>query len=482
MNHSEQVCACYTQTMKRRARIICTIGPASSSRRVISDLLAAGMNIARLNFSHGDHATHKSIMTRLRQVALRADKPLAIMQDLQGIKIRTGIFKDGPVELKKGSTLLLASGTGPCTHQKIFVSCPGIVRNAQKGDKVLINDGLIKLRVTGKSGNALVTKVLAGGMVSDRKGVNLPGMRITTRSFTPKDRADLDLGLAMGVDYVAVSFTRTAQDIKTVKNYIRKKGGHARVIAKIEKPEALTNLDAILHEAHGIMIARGDLGVEVPPEDVPVIQKQLIERANKMGKTVITATEMLESMTMKARPTRAEVSDVATAITDGADALMLSAETSTGRHPVKAVRMMDRVIRSTEAAIKTLPTYISNGTHSEAVAFAAAEAAESMGASLIVAFTMTGKTAMLLSKYRPAMPVAAFTPSNETRQRMAFYWGVDPNIMRPLTSIDEVITEVENTLKKAGLVRRGQSIIIVASSPIGSAEETNLMKAHKIGA
>jgi pyruvate kinase len=465
----------------KKARIVCTIGPASGSRKALYGLISGGMDVARLNFSHGDHQGHGRAMEAIRGGAKKNGRPVAILQDLQGIKIRTGPMEGGSVRLRRGRELLVAPGAASGTEEKIYVSYPHIIGDASVGDRILLDDGLMELRVLGKKGAALRTRVIEGGMLKDRKGVNLPGMDLRTQSFTRKDREDLAFGLEMGVDYVAVSFVRSASDLRKVRSYMTRSGRSAPIIAKIEKPEAVENIDEILSEADGIMVARGDLGVEMSPEDVPLIQKMLIDRANTAGKLVITATQMLESMTEHARPTRAEVTDVANAVIDGSDALMLSAETSVGKNPIKALRMMSRIIVTTEADVPSFPMYRNEGTFSEAIAVAATDAAQDIGARHIVAFTQSGYTARLLSKFRPSVPIIAFTPHEEARRRMSLYWGVQPRIMRPLKSTDSVFREVEKALLRDRLAKKGDRIVITASTPIGVAGKTNLLKLHRIG-
>jgi pyruvate kinase len=466
----------------RRARIVCTLGPASEKREMVQGLVRGGMDVARLNFSHGEHAGHERLFRVVRAAAKRAGRPVAVLQDLQGIKIRTGTFPGGSMELKKGEETVLVPGTGEGTKERVPVSYGALARYGRKGDRVLIDDGLVELRVTGKKGNALTVKVVEGGIVKDRKGVNLPGMKIAIESFTPKDRRDLEFGLRLGVDYVAVSFVREAADVRKVREFMeRKRGPRPLLIAKIEKPEAVANIDAILDEADGIMVARGDLGVEVPTEEVPLIQKELIRRANARGRLVITATQMLESMTVHTTPTRAEATDVANAVIDGSDALMLSAETSAGRHPLASVKMMDRIIRKTESTIRAVPSYLAGNSHSEAVAAAASRAAESIGAKYVVAFTQSGYSARLLSKERPAVPIVAFTPSEDVCRRMALTWGVIPLRVRELTSTDPVLKEVEKTLLKEGLAKKGDHVVITASVPIDQRGKTNMLKLHRVG-
>lgn len=466
---------------KRKAKIVCTIGPASAKREVISLLIKNGMDVARLNFSHGDHDTHKKAIEFIRDISRRYRRPVAILQDLQGVKIRVGLIEDGAVELKKGRTLLLIPGEGIGNQKQIFISYPALIKDAKKGDRILLDDGLIQLSVLGKTQNALKARVVEGGLLKDRKGVNLPGVKISAVSFTGKDQKDLLFGIDMNVDYVAISFVRDASDIRKVKEWLKHRKQQIPLIAKIEKPEALHNIEEILSEADGIMVARGDLGVEIPPEEVPLIQKELIDEANKRGKIVITATQMLESMTEHLRPTRAETTDVANAVIDGTDALMLSAETATGKYPVEAVRMMDRIIRHTERMKETESSYIRGDIFAEATADAACRAAEDINAKALVAFTQSGFTARLLSKFRPKVPIIALTPDERIKNRVCLYWGVTPKIMKLPKTTDEMIENVEESLLKERIVKKGDRIVITSSSPLSTKGKTNFMKLHRIG-
>lgn len=465
----------------RNVKIVCTIGPSSSSRKVIASLIKNGMNVARLNFSHGDYPTHKRNIEIIRDVSQKLKKPVAILQDLQGIKIRVGLIEGDEIELKKGNVLLLSPGEGIGNRERIFISYPALIKDTKIGNKILLDDGLIQLTVIGKEKEGVRVKVIEGGILRSKKGVNLPNVKISARSFTKKDEKDLIFGLSMDVDYVAISFVRTANDLRKVKMWLKGKGQHVPLIAKIEKPEALSNIDEILSEAEGIMVARGDLGVEMPAEEVPLIQKALIDKANKRGKIVITATQMLESMTEHMRPTRAETTDVANAVLDGTDALMLSAETASGKYPVDSLRMMDKIIRYTELRKEYNSVYLRGKTFAEATADAACVAAEYVGAKAIVAFTKSGFTAKLLSKFRPKVPIIAFTPDDKIKKRMCLYWGVNPKNMRLLSTIDEMIMEVEKRLIEEHIVKRGDRIVIISSSPLSTLIKTNFMKLHRIG-
>jgi pyruvate kinase len=465
----------------RKAKIVCTIGPASSNKEVIYSLMKSGMDIARLNFSHGDHDTHKKRIELIRDISLRYNKPIAILQDLQGIKIRVGLIEGGAVELKKGGTVFLIPGEGIGNQKRIFISYPALLRDVKKGNRILLDDGLIQLSVLGRAKNALRAKVLEGGILRDRKGVNLPGMKLSVTSFTEKDKKDLLFGIGMDVDYIAISFVRDVGDIKKIKEWLRNKKRQIPLIAKIEKPEALSNIEGILSESDGIMVARGDLGVEMPSEEVPLIQKGLIDKANKTGKIVITATQMLESMTEHMRPTRAETTDVANAVLDGTDALMLSAETAIGNYPVDAVKMMDRIIRYTESIKYAESAYVRGTTSAEAVADAACRAADDINTKVLVAFTQSGFTARLLSKFRPRVPIIAYTPDEKVKNRVCLYWGVTPKIMKLPRTTDEMIANVEKSLLDERIVKKGDRIVITSSSPLSTKGKTNFMKLHRVG-
>lgn len=468
----------------RKTRIVCTIGPASSSREAIRSLIRKGMDVARLNFSHGDHVTYKKIAKLIRDESGNLKKAVAILQDLQGIKIRVGFVSNGSVELKKGAEIFLHSGKEASNDKRIFISYPALRKDIKTGDRILFDDGLIQANVTGKTRDGLRAKIIEGGILRDKKGVNLPHVKTTLPSFTDKDKYDLGFGLTIGVDYAALSFVRTASDVRVVKEWLKKRHASLPLIAKIEKPEALDDIDGILDEADGIMIARGDLGVEISPEEVPIIQKMLISKANEKGKLVITATQMLESMTEHSRPTRAEATDVANAVIDGSDALMLSAETATGKYPVIAVKMMDRIIRYTES--QSLARHDYSGfamlfsDFSGAVAEAACTAAEDIKAKAIVAFTQSGFTARLVSKFRPEVAIIGVTPYDNVKRRMSLYRGVTPMLISHVSNTDNMIQKVEKLLIASKTAKRGDNIVITAGSPLMKRGTTNLMKLHKI--
>jgi pyruvate kinase len=467
----------------RRVKIVCTIGPASSSEDVIHRMIKAGMNIARLNLSHGTRSEHKRAVNIIRAGARKYKSPVAILLDLKGLRLRVGPIRGGSLMLKRGTTLTLTSKTTEGNSREVSISHPHLLRHLRKGDRILIDDGLLRLRVVRKERGRVVTKVIEGGVLKEGKGINLPGIRIPGRVFTEQDRRDLEFGIKIGVDYVAMSFVRSKDDILDVKRHLRRMGVDVPVIAKIEKPQALENIDEIIRVSDGLMIARGDLGVEVSPEEVPLIQKELIEKCNRMMKPVITATQMLESMTAHTRPTRAEAADVANAVLDGTDALMLSAETAIGKYPVETLRMMDRIIRFTEGhKLKGHhDDLFGSKTFAHAIAEAACVSARDIEARAIVAFTRTGFTALLLSKLRPDVPIIAFTPNEAVRRRMSLYWGVTPYVMRFPEDTDRMISRSEKALLREGIVKRNDPITIIATSPFAPGGRTNIMKLHRVG-
>ena len=467
----------------RKAKIVCTIGPASNSKKIIYQMIKNGMNIARLNFSYGTYEEHKRAVNIIRSGARKYDAPVAILQDLKGLKIRIGLIKNGAVKVKEGSTLALTAKKITGDSKQIQIAYPRLVRELKTGDIVLIDDGLIQLTVIRKEKNILIAKVMEGGLLKEKKGVNFPGVRISGPTFTKKDIDDLSLGIKLGVDYIALSFVRSRADILRVKRWLKKNNEDVPVIAKIENRQAIENIEEIIDASDGLMIARGDLGVEVAPEEVPLIQKSLINRCNSALKPVITATQMLESMTEHTRPTRAEAADIANAVLDGTDALMLSAETSVGKYPVKAIRMMDTIIKYTEThKIGESYSDIIAKSFAQAVAGAACSSAMAIKAKTIVTFSQSGFTALLASKFRPVVPVTAFTVSNEIRRRMNLYWGIAPHVMKFPGNTDEMISESEKALLLKGIVKKGDPIVIIAASPFALGGKTNIMKLHKVGA
>ena len=470
----------------RKTKIVCTIGPATNSEKKIIQLIKAGMNVARLNFSHGTQKNHENVITTIRRISIKMNKPVAILQDLQGPKLRVGRIKNGSLYLKKGSKITISINDVVGENQTISTTYKELPKDVKAGTIILLDDGLIRLKVKKTMDDSVICAIEEGGMLTDFKGINLPGVNISQPSFTDKDRADLLFGMSHHVDLVALSFVRSVDDIMQVKKILYKNKKDILVIAKIEKPEAIQNLKEIIQAADGAMIARGDLGVEMPLEKVPVLQKKIINLCQDQGKPVITATQMLESMRHNSRPTRAEVSDVANAIFDGTDAVMLSAETATGFFPIETVKTMDKIIREAEK------TSVSNSRHllppqsriqsiADAVANSACEAAENLKVKIIVTFTYSGFTARMVSKYRPNIKIIAFTPSEIVRHQLNLSWGVIPEKMDYIERIDEIIKQTEILLLNNKIVKEGEKIVVLLGTPIFSKGTTNLMKIHVVG-
>lgn len=468
----------------RHSKIVCTIGPATRSPRMIDRLLEAGMDVARLNFSHGSHEEHARNISLVREASGKHQKPIAILADLQGPKIRTGpLAGGGPVMLRAGQRFVITTARVLGDSTRVNTTFTPLPREVHRGDRILLSDGLIELRVRQVKGHQVICEVVNGGALGEHKGINLPGIKLRVPALTPKDRADLLFALKHGVNYVAVSFVRRPEDVLLAKQIIRRAGNDTPVIAKLEKPEAIDNLDEILQASDAVMVARGDLGVEMSPERVPVVQKTIIARARELRRPVITATQMLESMTENPRPTRAEASDVANAIFDGSDAVMLSAETATGKYPVEAVGMMARIIEEAEGSIHEFPRPAVGeklkvaGTVAELVCHASRE----LHMKVIAVFTHSGFTARLISRYRPLVPIVAFSPETETRRRMALIWGVRPAKIQEMRKVDGLAKVAEQRLLEERLVRKGDVIGIVAGTPMGIRGTTNFMKFHVIG-
>jgi pyruvate kinase len=468
----------------RKAKIVATIGPASEKPEMIRELLKAGMDVARLNFSHGTLEEHARRIRSLRAVAAAAGQSLPLLQDLPGPKIRTGRLRGRrPVMLEAGGTVRLTPGDILGSAARLSINYPNLAREVRRGDRILLSDGLIELRVRGSSGGEVICGIENGGLLGEHKGVNLPGVKLRIPALTPRDEEYLKFGLEQDVDYVALSFVRRAGDVHAAKRIIAAARKQTPVIAKLEKPEALENIDRILTEADGVMIARGDLGVEMPPEKVPVAQKWLIERAGAAKVPVITATQMLESMTLNPRPTRAEASDVANAVFDGSDALMLSAETAAGSYPREAVAMMARIIADAEQHMQERgwwrrPTR--ENTIAETISESVAHATDALGVKALVVFTWSGSTARLVSKYRPSCPIYAFCHSDEVRRRVALYWGTRSRFMPLVTDTDTTVTNAQRLLLEEKCVEPGDIVAVVAGSPFGCAGGTNLMKLLRV--
>ena len=471
----------------RKAKIVCTIGPSSSSEAMLRELMRLGMDVARLNFSHGTHEEHARVIERIRRAAEKEGRPICLLQDLQGPKIRTGRLKyRTPVALKAGSKVVITPRDVPGTALVIATTYADLARDVEPGSRVLLSDGLIELRVRAVQGDDVECEVVNGGMLGEHKGINLPGTAMSVPALSEKDMVDIVFGLKHEVDAIAASFIRTAEDVLAAKRYISSRGGDVPVIAKLEKPQAIEHLEEIFDVADGVMVARGDLGVEVPPEKVPVIQKHIIRRAAEWRKPVITATQMLESMVENPRPTRAEASDVANAIFDGSDAVMLSAESASGKYPREAVAMMAKIIVETESHLldaqwqrqrRTIRRLSIQETICESVAHAALD----LDMRAIAVFTETGTTARLISKFRPQAHIFAFTANAPVCNRMNLLWGVRPSLCNVAPSAEDMLRVAEKELLQAGAVHSGDVMGIVAGTQRSSGS-TNFMRLHVVGA
>jgi pyruvate kinase len=470
----------------RRAKIVATLGPASNTEHLFRELVHAGLDVARLNFSHGTHAEKLKLIQMIRKVAHEEEKPICILADLQGPKIRTGRLRNRlPVSLKAGQHLTITPRDVAGTSNVIATTFPSLAENVTEGARILLSDGLIELRVTRVRGVDVECEVLNGGILGEFKGINLPGIAVRVPSLTAKDEVDLEFAIRNGVDVIAVSFVRTAEDVRLVKRRMAELGAETWIIAKLEKPQAIEHLEAILEVADGVMVARGDLGVELPPEKVPAIQKRVIRRATEMRKPVITATQMLESMIENPRPTRAEASDVANAIYDGTDAVMLSAESAAGKYPVQAVAMMSKIVAETERQIRLEGQrydYHTGGGLSipETICESMAHAADDLDLGAIAVFTETGTTARLISKYQPLPPIFALSSVEPVIRRMMLLWGVHPVPCPKLQYTEQMVETAEAILLKAGHIRLKQILGIVAGTRTLSGS-TNFMRLHMVG-
>ena len=463
--------------MLPRTKIVCTIGPASNSPQVIDKLIRAGMSVARLNFSHGSHQDHAAMVGLIREASKQAGRPIAILQDLCGPKIRVGELPEEGVSLSSGQELILTTQLNKGQTNKVPVSYGDLPSQVKTGDRILLADGLMELVVEKTSAKEIQCRVVTGGVLTSHKGVNLPTSTLNVPALTEKDRRDLLFGLEMGVDYVALSFVRSASDLHAIKKIIHRNNKQTPVIAKFEKHEAIEHLDAILAASDGVMVARGDLGVEIPLENVPNIQKRLVQRANALGKPVIIATQMLRSMVDSPRPTRAEAADVANAVLDGADAIMLSEETASGQHPVEAVTYMARIAKSAETEFPHARYMrpLSRQATAEAVAYSACVLAQQLSASAIVATTRSGSTAFQIARYRPAQPIAALTPDEATARKLALYWGCSPFFMPIVEDTDAMIEKAADFTLQQGHARKGDKLVITAGRPIWEKGTTNLL-------
>lgn len=473
----------------RRAKIVCTLGPASTSQEMLEKLLAAGMDVARLNFSHGTHEQHLQVIERIRAASLKVRKGVGILGDLQGPKIRTGKLEKGEVLLVEGREISITTEEAVLgTDQLVSTTYQHLAADVNVGDRILLDDGLLELRVLATDKKHVVrTEIIHGGILKNNKGINLPGVALRAEALTPKDKEDLLFGIKHGIDYVGLSFVRTPQDLDQCRAAMAEAGRVVPIIAKLEKPEAIARLDAILDKTDGVMVARGDLGVEIPPEEVPAIQKDIIRRANARALPVIVATQMLNSMTEHPRPTRAEASDVANAVFDGTDAVMLSGETASGRYPIESVQMMERIVLAAESAMRQSFGRIGTGEplkipadFNDVICGIACRAARESGARLVVAFTLTGTTARLLSHYRPSVPIIAFSPNQEVRRRLSLLWGTVPRVLEPMQETEAMVRRVEEELLARGLAQKGERIVIVFGAPVGQPGKINSLRLHTI--
>ena len=467
----------------RRAKIVCTMGPAVESSEKVHELIAAGMNMARLNLSHGGYDEHQSRLDLVRSVATEANQPVAILVDLQGPKIRLARFADGPHELARGDIFTITVDEVEGTKERVGTTYKGLPGDCKPGDRILIDDGKVTVEVVEVKGNDVVTKVIEPGAVSNNKGINLPGVAVSVPALSEKDKEDLRWGLAAGADFIALSFVRSAADIKDVHAIMDEVGIRRPVIAKIEKPQAVANLQEIVDAFDGIMVARGDLGVELPIEDVPLVQKRCIELAREAAKPVIVATQMLDSMITNSTPTRAEATDCANAVLDGADALMLSGETSVGAFAIEAVQVMARIIVKTEMDMmdRIRPMRTQPKTKGGAITKAAVEVGKIIDAKFLVAFTKSGDSARRMSRLRSPIPILALTPDVSTYNQLALSWGIESMIMPMVNHTDEMVKQVDTLLVESGRGVVGENVMIVAGSPPGIPGSTNAMRVHRIG-
>ncbi|MBA3311397.1 MAG: pyruvate kinase [Nocardioidaceae bacterium] len=467
----------------RRAKIVCTLGPATSTHKVIRELVDAGMNVARLNLSHGTRENHEQTYSMVRKASDESGHAVGILVDLQGPKIRLGRFEKGPVTLLEGDEFTITTREVAGDKQVCRTTYDGLPRDVGVGDAILIDDGNVRLTAVEVSGTDVVTRVEVGGTVSDGKGINLPGVTVSVPPLSDKDIDDLRWALHLRADMIALSFVRSAQDAVDVRKVMEEEGEFLPVIAKIEKPQAIEHIEEIVSAFDGVMVARGDLGVEMPLEDVPFLQKQVIELARRKAKPVVVATQMLESMISSPRPTRAEASDVANAVLDGADAVMLSGETSVGQYPIETVETMARIIASTEdhglarlAGISWEPR-----TRAGVIGKAAAEVAERVEAKFLVAFSQSGDTARRMARYRSRVPVLAFTPEQAVRSQLALTWGIETFLVPRVEHTDEMVMQVDKSLLDIARCSEGETVVIVAGSPPGIPGSTNALRIHRMG-
>lgn len=487
--------------MNRKPKIVATIGPASQDRDILSKLILAGLDVARLNFSHGTYEEHSKRIALIRELSIELNKPITILQDLQGPKLRVGKLPGDAVELSPGEIIVLSSQPEIAKQNDRYAGkeiipfdVPDLETSVVPGNRILMDDGALEIEVVGVGPNSVEAQVILGGFLKSHKGVNLPRANLTIPGFTEKDFEDLKFGLSAGVDVVAISFVRNAADVETVRNAVLQYANEhspvaARtpIIAKIELPEAVENLHEIIHAADGVMVARGDLGIEMSPQSVPNIQKQIIEMANRHAKIVITATQMLDSMIHNPRPTRAEASDVANAIFDGSDAVMLSGETAAGEYPIQSVAMMDAIIKEAESHYARwghyldFPDEVATQTDALSITRAARELAHDRDVSAIAVFTETGRTALYASKARPRVPILAFTPEITTYNRMGLYWGVVPFLVPFATTVEAMLAHVETAILASSNLVPGQQVVLISGFPVGAMREPNFALLYTIG-
>ncbi len=471
----------------RKTKIVCTIGPSSNTREKIQQLIAGGMNVARLNFSHGSHEDHKKVITLLREVADEMNVSLPILMDLQGPKIRVGQMKDGAQQIEAGKYVNLTAEDVVGNHDIVPIDYPYLFKDAREGDTILMDDGLLEFKIVKIEKNEITARCEVGGLLKSRKGVNLPNVKLSISSITEKDVKDLDFGVSEGVDLVALSFVRYADDVQEIISKIRARGSNAGVIAKLEKPEALNQIEEIIEEADGLMVARGDLGIEIASERVPLIQKEIIRKCKQAGKPVITATQMLESMINNPRPTRAESSDVANAVLDGTDAVMLSGESASGKYPIEAVQQLDKICRNVESRATIIYRNLEYNKPEwkekqvvESLSYSCISIADSVDAKAISVITHSGTTARRIAKYRPIVPVVAFTESEDVRRQLNLVWGITPVKLDQIFDTDESVKLMEDYLSEEGLVSTNDRVVIATGIPVSKRGTTNMVKVSTI--
>jgi pyruvate kinase len=468
-----------------RTKVICTVGPASRSSETLEQLIQAGMNVARLNFSYGTQSEHSEVIQKIRHIAERFGRPVAILQDLAGLKIRVGEIESGSITLESGAPFILTNRRVLGNAQEVSITYSNLAKEVQPGDSLLLSDGALELEVEETTDRDIVCRVLVGGPLASHKGINLPTRSIPGAALTGKDREDLAFGIEQKVDYVALSFVRSVSDVMEAKRFIEERRNSIPIIAKIERREAVMNMDEIMEVVDGIMVARGDLGVETPLQKIPLVQKRLIEHSNRRAKPVITATHMLRSMVDNPHPTRAEVSDVANAILDGTDAVMLSEETAVGKYPVQAVELMIQIAEDIEADFQSqlwMKRFEPKNGESlpEAVAYAACKLADKIKAAAIITCTQSGSTARLVARYRPGCAIFAVTPQRHTYCRLPLVWGVVPLLIEDVRNTDDMVEKALSAVSKARLLQRGETVVITAGVPVGVPGTTNLIKAEKL--